>query len=86
MASAGRDLADASDVETLTVGAMLEGNGDGGAGAKGGRVGERALVDGKAVVVVGLDAGGFGDVGGSNAGTEGARSGVRPTRSRSVCP
>ena len=30
MASAGRDFADASDVETLTVGAMLEGNGDGG--------------------------------------------------------
>ena len=51
---------------------MFEGHGDG--GAEDGRVGERAVVDGEAVIVVGLDAVGVGHVDGVDIGAKGARS------------
>ena len=48
------DPHEVSEVESLAVSTVLERHGDGGAGREACGVGERALVDGKAVVVVGL--------------------------------
>ena len=48
------DLDEMPEVEALAVCAVFEGHGDGGAGREGLGVGERAIVDGEAVIVVGL--------------------------------
>ena len=66
---------DAANVESLTVSAMFEGHGDGGAGSEGGQVGERALVDGEAVVVVEVDVDGVGHVVGADVGSESESNG-----------
>ena len=52
-----------TDEVAFAVDVVFEGHGDWGAGAEGGRVGEGTLVDGKAVVVIGLDAVGVGHEG-----------------------
>jgi hypothetical protein len=66
------DPHEVSEVESLAVSTVLERHGDGGAGREACGVGERALVDGKAVVFVGLGTVGREHVGGVNVSTEGA--------------
>ena len=65
-------LHNSSEIEALTVGAVFERHGDRGAGHEGGGIGERALVDGEAVVCIGLEAIGRELVGSVDVGTEGA--------------
>ena len=54
------------------MGAVFERHGDRGAGHEGGGIGERAFVDGEAVVCIGLEAIGREHVGSVDIGTEGA--------------
>ena len=67
------DFRDVTDEVAFAVDVVFEGHGDWGAGAEGGRVGEGTLVDGKAVVVIGLDAVGVGHEGRVDIGAKGTR-------------
>ena len=79
------DLDEMPEVEALAVCAVFEGHGDGGAGREGLGVGERAIVDGEAVIVVGLGPVGLEHVGSANVSSKGAwrvggRSGEEPVK------